>query len=205
MIDMKMKNMTEKHIKKQIVEPITQIEPIIFDLDDFCESNHRLDLIFKLKEKNPELKINLFTIIGKCSIGWLNKIRQYNWIQLIPHGLYHNTSYEFSNYTYTQAIQYLQNIEPLGLIKGFKAPGWQISDETYIALLEKGYWIADQSYNNYRRPKALKCYLLDSKPFIRIHGHIQNVCGNGLEEKYDFYKSLHGQFKFIDEIIPLKG
>ena len=69
----------------------------------------------------------------------------------------------------------------------------------YQALKERGYWIAEHHANKSKVPEGLRMYLLDGTE--RIHGHIQNVCGNGLIEKLTTYQSLQGNFRFIREII----
>ena len=91
----------------------------------------------------------------------------------------------------------------MGMTKGFKAPGWQISDGMYQALLEEGYWVADQSYNNERRPKELKAYILDSGN--KIHGHIGHMGGhneNEIEYLLDTILALKEKdFAFIKDVI----
>jgi hypothetical protein len=66
--------------------------------------------------------------------------------------------------------------------RGFKAPGWQISDGCYEALLERGWWVADQRYNDGRRPAGLRFHCEGDGD--HVHTHVQNVCGNGLEETF---------------------
>ena len=85
--------------------------------------------------------------------------------------------------------------------KGFKAPYWETSPGLYQALLEKKYWIADHNRNDKIRPKNLDCYKLGPDSW---HGHIQNDCGNGLEEAWDkMLKFIKGEkeFKFISEVV----
>ena len=171
----------------------------ILDFDDFCETNHRIDLLLELKNNIPNLKVNLFTILGKCSLKFIEAMKHYDWIDMIPHGWMHEDNYECFKWTKEESLKYLDKIEKYELTKGFKAPGWQISNGAYEALLERDYWVADQSYNNERRPKELKTYLLDED--WKVHGHIQNVCGNGLEEKFHYYISLTGDFKFIKDVL----
>ena len=65
--------------------------------------------------------------------------------------------------------------------RGFKAPGWQISDACYDVLLERGWWVADQHLEDQRRPAGLRTYFYEDGNW---HGHVQNVCGNGLEERW---------------------
>lgn len=174
----------------------------VIDFDDFCSSNTDWHLIEKLKEVIPNLKLNLFTVPGLCDSVWLNDMRQIDWIQMIPHGWLHKTSRECEYWNYKTCDNYLDQMMQENWIHGFKAPGWQISDGMYQALLEKGWWVADQQYNDYRRPEELRTYLLDSPN--KIHGHIGNWGGqnaNALEYIYDQIAVLQGDFLFIDDIV----
>ena len=87
-------------------------------------------------------------------------------------------------------------------VQGFKAPGWQISDGCYEVLLDRGWWVADQPYNDHRRPEGLRVHRLGDGD--HWHGHIQNVCGNGLEETFptvlDLVKNADS-FQFISEAV----
>jgi len=168
------------------------------DIDDFMEKNNGLDILYQIKAKVPNIKFNLFTIIGECSDNFIAEIKKIDWIDMIPHGWRHDTSRECENWNYRESLDYLERIDRYGLTKGFKAPGWQISDGMYRALMEKGYWVADQAYNNERRSKELKAYLLDSPD--KHHYHIKNVCGNGLGECFNEILNLKGDFKFIKEL-----
>ena len=165
---------------------------MIVDFDDFCEKNNRLDLLFYLKSQIPEFKANLFTIVGKCSPSFLESVKEISWLDMIPHGWGHDTPRECQNWDYEKSKHYLKEVNKLGLTKGFKAPGWQIPDGMYRALLEEGYWVADQHYNDRRRPKGLEVFYPTAE-----HFHIQNVCGNGLEESLDQILQLKGDFKLI--------
>jgi len=172
----------------------------IIDVDDFHEDNQGMKYLKAFKNKFSNFKVNLFTIIGKCSPEFIKEIKDIDWIDMIPHGWMHDTSRECEDWSYEVSKAYLDRIGEFGLTKGFKAPGWQISDGMYKALLEKGYWVADQDYNNFRRPKDLKCYLLDNPN--KLHFHIQNVCGNGLEESFNKIINLkNNSFGFIKENI----
>jgi hypothetical protein len=175
---------------------------IVVDVDDFMEKSNGLEILYQIKSANPRIKFNLFTIPGECSPEFIRLIKKLDWIDMIPHGWLHTTSLEAQNWTYEESLEYLDTIKPLNLTKGFKAPGWQISDGTYKALKERGYWVADQVYNNERRPKGLKAYLLD-KPH-RFHYHIKDVCQNGIHERMQEIINLGnipGEYKFIKEII----
>lgn len=173
----------------------------IIDLDDFCEENNGLDMLFQLRAAVPNFRVNLFTIPGRCTTGFLTEVRKLEWVDMIPHGFNHPTSRECENWTYQQTLDYLDYLEPLCLTRGFKSPGWVINDATYEALLTRGYWIADQAYNDYRRPDGLRAYILDMP--TKIHGHIGHLGGhnaNALELIYADLLKLRGEFMFIKDL-----
>jgi len=167
---------------------------ILFDADDFCEENNRLDLLFYIKSQIPNFKANLFTIVGKCSPSFIEAVKEISWLDMIPHGWEHETPRECQEWDYDKCKLCITEINKLNLTKGFKAPGWQISDPMYQVLKEEGYWVADQHYNDERRPEMKVFYPTDT------HFHIQNVCGNGLEESINRILELKGDFKLIKEL-----
>lgn len=173
----------------------------VIDFDDFFESNNALDMLFQLRAAVPGFRVNLFTIPGRCTMGFLDEVRKLEWIDMIPHGFNHPTSRECERWTYQQSIEYLDYLEPLGLTRGFKAPGWQTSNGLFQALADRGYWIADQAYNNDRRPPELRAYILDQPRCI--HGHIGHLGGhnaNALELIYADLLNLRGEFVFIKDL-----
>lgn len=181
------------------------MEPIILDLDDFHQNNNDILALNRLKELIPNLKVNLFTVVGLSHPDFIAYHRKnYPWMDFIPHGWFHTTSREAENWTYEESVDYLYTVEQIdGYTKGFKAPGWQVSDGTLRALSEKGWWVADQEYNNHRRPKELRAYLLDSPN--KIHGHIGHMGGhnaNALEFILDRILTFKDrEFAFIKDIV----
>ena len=145
---------------------------VFIDLDDFYEQHHSLDLLTEIKEEIPQFRVTLFTIPARCSMEFVRFVQTFDWIDMVPHGWLHRDTRECETWSYRRALEFLDVMEAFRLTKGFKAPGWQISDGTYLALLERGYWVADQTYNNHRRPTRLRVYLLDSSN--KIHGHIRH-------------------------------
>jgi predicted deacetylase len=86
-------------------------------------------------------------------------------------------------------------------VQGFKAPGWQISDPCYQVLLERGWWVADQHLEDQRRPPGLRTYFYEDGNW---HGHIQDVCGNGIEETWHElrdYVAGAASFEFASEAL----
>lgn len=160
---------------------------MIVDLDDFSPKNHRADLLYRLKEINPDFRVTLFAIPAE---GQLYMPR--DWVEQVPHGFWHGDPAtdggECRDWPYERAVSFIEDIEAAQTIdvweRGFKAPGWQISDGCYQAFLEAGWWVADQHLEDHRRPGGLRTYFYEDGP-DRWHGHIQNVCGNGLAERFD--------------------
>jgi hypothetical protein len=130
-----------------------------------------------------------------------------DWIELAVHGWTHPDPMECANWTIDDMRSVIDH-RPSRFVKGFKAPGWQISDGCYDALLEAGWWVADQPYNDDRRPPGLRVHRLNVGP-DHWHGHVQNVCGNGLEETWDQVVALvraAPSFEFMSEAVqPWKG
>lgn len=152
---------------------------MIITIDDFCEPNNKLDLLISLHEKNPALKFNLFTIPGLCSEQFIAKVQilYSEFIDMIPHGFLHTTPRECENWSYEMCELYIHYVENLDMTKGFKAPGWQISQPMYDILLKYGYWVADQHYNDNRRPKELKVHFP-----TEYHYHIGHMGGHNPNE-----------------------
>ena len=142
---------------------------VIVDADDLYDKPG-IDGLIGLKNRVPRLRITLFTIVGRCSKRFLARVKRHNWIDMVPHGWLHANSKECADWNLAQSRAYLDKIDGYGLTHGFKAPGWQISDGMYAALVERGYWVADQRYNKHRRPAALRAYLIDAPN--KIHGHL---------------------------------
>ncbi len=182
---------------------------IVCDWDDFHDGNHQLDRFYELKRLNPRFRATLFAVPGLCSDEFLATIPR--WLELAVHGWLHPDPYEASEWTYERTIEVMEaEIVRTHFVNGFKAPGWQISDGTYQALLEHGWWVADQTYNDHRRPSKLRFHTEGQGGDARRnkgvgdhwHGHIQNVCDNGIEETWGCLTDrVRGEeeFRFVSE------
>lgn len=177
---------------------------LIVDADDFSEQNHRLDLLLELKARIPGFRITLFTIPGLSSPAFVQSVRtKYDWIDLAAHGKFHATNYECLHWTCKQSREYLDWIEAVYgdlFTKGFRAPGWQVSDGLYQALDERGWWCADQAYNNARRIPGLRAYILDSPE--KLHFHIGGTMDNELGKHMDALVELRDrEFQFVKDVM----
>lgn len=205
---------------------------LIWDSDDFganhiisdmCQTHDCRDVLDKLHEANPKFKATLFTVPGETTLELLSwAAGNKDWIELAYHGFYHTSNYECEKMSYKEFDTRMQAVqEYFGnfFVKGFKAPGWQISDHIYGWLKDNGYWIADQSYNNDRRPKDLKAYVNNngifnvcyngatSEDIPASHHHTWNTVNNGVYEQFDYILDLIkdvDEFKFVSEIIDEK-
>lgn len=189
---------------------------IIFDADDFgcdhiisdmCQSHDCRDVLLQFKKANPAFKATLFAIPGEMTIELLNWcVVNNSWIELAVHGFYHDSNYECEKIAY-EVMDNQMNSPVLGelmksyFVKGFKAPGWQISDDAFRWLKDNGWWVADQDYNDERRPKDLPVYKIGENS---MHHHTWNCVGNGVYEQFDYIvDKIKGEtdFRFISEVI----
>jgi len=159
---------------------------MIVDLDDFHEGNTGDMRLSQLRQINPAFRCTLFAVpaLGSPEFWW--RWADCGWVELVPHGWAHPDAHECQGWTYDEMVAYIERIEDdfPQFQRGFKAPGWQINDDIYRALQDRGWWVADQHLEDHRRPPELPVYFYEDGE-DRWHGHIQNVCGNGLEERWD--------------------
>jgi hypothetical protein len=167
---------------------------VALDLHDFSIVNNRLELLLKLKEKYPNFKVSLFTVPFDSKEDWgpwllrdkyLKEIKDnLDWIQIIPHGLYHNGR-EVSrwDYKYTKNIaipKILVEFNSLGIPieKGFCAPHWKWNKDVVKALDELGWWGA--IWGNESIPCTKRFYKASTRideefsldNDLKLHGHI---------------------------------
>lgn len=189
---------------------------MIFDLDDFganhvisdnCQTHDCRDKLDALHYVNNNLKVTLFTVPGELTAELAEWCRANNsWVELALHGFFHRNNYECEKMTYKEfddQIKFFQSMLDEYFVKGFKAPGWQIGDDVYKWLNNHDWWVADQHYNDMRRPIGLRSFHLEDSD-DRIHGHTWDCCGNGIYEAYDEMASKIKDvedFKFISEIV----
>lgn len=179
-------------------------DTIYLDLDDFCDENNQFGMLLTLKKLIPQIKLNLFTIPGRCSLTFLEDMRDYDWIRMYPHGHIHSTSRECQDWSYGTTFYHLRSLESENWIRVWKSPGWQSSQAVLQCLADRKWIVADQAYNNDRRPKELRSYILDSPN--KIHGHIGHYGvgahnDNALEYIFDdIVKLKDREFGFIDDI-----
>lgn len=202
---------------------------MVVDFDDFganhiisdqCQSHDCRDKLDALHYANPAFKVTLFTIPAELTYELAEWCKANNqWVELAVHGIKHRDNYECSQMSYEEFDTAINSMQPMidtYFVKGFKAPGWQISDDIYRWLKDHGWWVADQSYNNDRRTKELRAYVNNNGSFSvqcpdkmfevasAWHGHTWNCVGNGIYETYEQVEGLvrnASEFKFISEVL----
>lgn len=198
----------------------------LLDLDDFADDERSLEDLLRLRDLQADIqtfKATLFTIPARCSPTFIRTmIEEYQWLDLVQHGWHHRDNYECLSWTKADCKAALLAAREMGFTtRGFKAPGWQISDGCYEALAEEGYWVADQEYNNWRRPLAMPAYVIMNgrghwvgydgnqrlETATAIHGHLGNLNGpnaNALELIMDDIRAAAAKdsdFRFIREVM----
>ena len=154
---------------------------MVFDTDDVHEGHDRMDLLMRLKEANPDFRMTAFVIPALCSDAYLVSLPE--WIDVALHGWAHPHAREAKNWSYEQALDVLITAQNRPrFVKLWRAPGWQISDGTYQACLDLGWAVADQSYNDWRRPAGI-AYHCEGE-FDHVHTHVQDWGSNGLNEMW---------------------
>jgi hypothetical protein len=183
------------------------LDEAVFELDDFYDTNNNLPILLNLKERFPDLKVTLFCIPSKCSIQFISELkRKYDWMDFAVHGWFHDTrglnAQESNFWTTEEANTFLDRAEAMGVFsKVFRAPGWNINIETYRVLIERGYIIAEHLGHDRWAELGGKRYTTGH--LMEVHGHVQNVNMNGLEElatsKCNFGPNTH--FNFITKAV----
>jgi hypothetical protein len=179
---------------------------VICDFDDFAEDNHRLDLLHILRQANPDFRCTLFAIPALGTNVFWNSVPA--WCELAVHGWEHPHPREAEHWSYKEAMAVIAR-KPPRFVQGFKAPGWQVSPGTYQALKDCGWWIADHFENDGRRPEGLRVHVISRAANAGAdpdhwHGHIGNVCGNGIEETFPalLRRVLAAEtFEFMSEVV----
>ena len=187
----------------------------VFDFDDFgcnhiisdlCQTRDCREELRMLKDITPAFKVTLLTVPEEMTMEMLAwSADNQDWVELAIHGFTHNSNWECEKMTYEEFADNMRGIYnqliKAFFVKGFKAPGWQISDDIYKWLLEHDWWVADQPYNDGRRPKDLAVYKVGENS---VHLHTWNCMGNGIQETLPQLKEIvknEKEFKFVSEVV----
>ena len=147
---------------------------IVFDYDDITDEDIQLETLLSLKERYPDFKVTIFAIPAKCSKELLEKLASYDWIELVPHGWNHESRWEAQEWSEKEVNKVLDKIETMGVFKkGFKAPGWKISETLCKVLKKRGYWLCN--HMEYIPVEGLKVFSTSFPGYIHTHAHNRGV------------------------------
>lgn len=195
---------------------------IAIEFDDFSPRNSNLALLEEIKEHYPNFQVTLFTVPWEIRFGqptpitdaqfrpWVEAVKaNADWIEIALHGLTHKEQSpqygvpaEFENIAYDEAWKRITVGEKMfinrdiPLAKIFKAPQWQLSSEGKKAAEVCGFKVVEDGYYHWNLKDDFP--FTDKVPEIVIaHGHVQNVCGNGIEESMHRIMQLPTDTQFL--------
>jgi len=202
---------------------------ICLDIDDGSILRTRWDLLLKLKEHYPKLKVSLFWIpydhetesnsVLMINFGSRLKMLKENqdWIEIIPHGLTHSyPEFEKADREATleslRAIETILETQGIKYVKGFKAPNWLWNEDVISVLDEKG-WFGAVNPNHADMLKTKKYYEYtdtiydefwkEEKDFYGLHGHMTFPEYNNLEGCMVNLMKIprDAEFVFVSEVV----
>lgn len=185
---------------------------VVMDFDDLHDGNDRLDVLLRLKERDPGFKVTLFTIPTCMSeLTWAKYAAHKDWIALGIHGWRHarHECLAWTSEETEQKVGLARLIYP-DFAPVFKAPNWEICDEVYDGLKASGVAVADHIRNVEIIPADMPHYTynirLRNDAYTRLHGHIQNWNGTGLEEAYELWSSppVGSTYLFVTDAITAR-
>jgi hypothetical protein len=204
------------------MKQIKEAKKVCLDIDDGSILRTRYDLLEKLKEHFPKLKVTLFWIpwdfeyeTSKFRIQreeLLERIKaNLDWIQLVPHGLMHIEK-EFENVDRQlmkdslKAIDEAMQKDGLPYEKGFKAPFWLWNQSVVDVLNEQGWWGATdrnqpqmlQTKKNYIYTHSIEepFYLSNSKE-LALHAHMRPPSINNIEDQFLNLMQMDPKWDFV--------
>jgi len=198
----------------------------ILDADDFSSIRPGYELLLRLKEHFPKFKITLFTpafhikyFLKDVPMTKLEKWgrmvqEESDWLEIAPHGFAHLRGEWMTNdrKQIDMQLNAMENVfKRIGLkiIKVFKAPFWEYTEEVEKALLDRGYILAIDRNNPVVRTD-IKTYAWNwsiDEPIpkyhtIKGHAHIWGT-NNGIDKCFANLLKIpqDSEFKFISEFL----
>lgn len=153
-------------------------QPIVFDVDDFCDEWDCLSDLLQIKEAYPGFRCTLFSIPSKCSKALLTQAKSYDWIELAVHGINHVPG-ELLHTSANDLKSYFRSLDYDVFTEGFRPPYWEISSDVIDACNDAGLWVALHERDKTRvGPSCLSGYYACGDRLPYSHHHSHDVCGN---------------------------
>lgn len=154
------------------------MDPLIFDLDDFCDEWMPLKALFRLRRAYPGFKVTLFTIPGKTSTRMLRELNKLGWIQIAVHGFNHSPNEEMPGKTRAEIVTRYADMDLGPYVPGFRPPGWTLPQDTVDACNDLGWWVAMHPRDWEKAEGCLRGAYVPLAEYDCWHGHTHEVCGN---------------------------
>lgn len=183
--------------------------PVVMDVDDFGFLLPGYDDLLRLRKSFDNFKITAFTIpIPKEFFSSANAkqfttdkykkfaeiVNEQDWLEVAIHGFAH--THNEMEISYDKAITLIQGVENffdgvgLKYSKIFKAPYWQYSYDSLVALRDRGYLVGIDRNHPRPTPEGLRTYEynwsfeepLPDVPIIKGHGHFTGRNTNNISD-----------------------
>lgn len=188
---------------------------IAFEFDDLSPKNTNFHLFETIKEHYPKFCVTFFMVPWEIRFGsptpitseeflpWVRALKQNkDWMEIALHGLTHLPE-EFGEISYEGARKRIETAEKMMQNRGieyakiFKAPCWTLSKEGKKAAEDIGFRVVEDGYYNWNLKDPFPKEIADTGVPIIAHGHIQKVCGNGIEDALEKILALPTDTEFV--------
>jgi len=169
-------------------EKITRTGPSVYlGLDDFCEFNTQMDILWRLRHYFDDFKVNLFAVPAQClTLSWLAYISGLNWIRLCVHGYNHIHNEDLDVIT----LKALTDMRTNFFHKIYKAPYWELTPRMSEKLFNLKFKVITKEMMDWEIDKSLP-----DKKLINATGHIYphdylSVNGNKGSSLIHFFENI---------------
>lgn len=177
---------------------------ILFDLDDWYPKKEclGLDWLIDAKHKYPDLKVTLFTILGRWNGYPLKSLMEaFPWVEYGAHGFMHDKNSECMEWDKKRWFEVLNLYEQMGFTKIFKAPNWEMSRLGFQVLKEMDWAVACRGFQIDEVPRGAKYYSFEEQN--GVHGHTWLLEADELKGKFNDWKKT-SEFGFISDYLRIK-
>lgn len=188
---------------------------IAVEYDDFSPYNTQFSSLEKMREHYPQFKVTMFTVPWETRFGQQTAItlpeyaafvkackESEDWLELALHGLTH-APMEFAEVSQEEAFKRVMigkkmfDNRGLKLVPIFKAPFWALSKEGKLGVESAGFKVVEDKYYNWNLADDFPQEAADRGDVIIAHGHVQDVCENGLAETLPKLMKLPPDTQFL--------
>jgi len=183
------------------------MKPIIISLDDVSLRYGGWEEIKEFHKRNPKSKFTLFVIPKGNDEEYLKEINK-PWAELVFHGGHSGGSLRWDK---EETKKYFLEYQKYGFAKGFKAPGWRLTDAHVGVCRELDFWICHY-FDGILRNENIEYWI--TKPpwdkdlriydnYVEYFSHVQ-YWDRSIDKLESFVRDNEVEYKFISEAINEK-